>query len=417
MTGVQPNPGAVERSSSMSPTRQVPALLLVVWGAGCSEAQFDEADQPVVHPVASVQPPHAPPVQAAPSGALQPSTIVEGGSERQMPAPSGAGDAGMTTVRPTKVNTTDAGLPTPFGDARSDDGYPDLAAELVGKPTLLASGLALAESPLWDPCEQRLRFVDVMGNDGSGTLHALSATNEVETLVSGTDNANGIAYDIDGSLVLAQMGGHVGRLLKDGRIERIDPDGSPALHTPDDIVVRSDGLIYFSDGDFYPLGSLLGFRQQLPVFSLAKGASELVEQARVSGPNGIELSPDESLLYVSEYGSGTISRFEVDADGSLGERTALIRGLSNSDSLCLDLAGNLYIGTRAGLAIYRPDGSQITSIALPGGSSTKGTTNCTFGGEDGTTLFITTYTSLYAVDSMPIPGLDFRVAKARAVCD
>jgi gluconolactonase len=287
----------------------------------------------------------------------------------------------------------------------------------------VSDGYTLAETPLWVPCDHRLLFADVMGGGGTGVIHALAADGTVSVFMSGTGNAAGLAFDIDGSLILAQMGGkpgHVARRDASGTLHQLDPPGA-MLHTPDDVVVRSDGTIYFSDGDYCPVGTKTGYYAKLPVYVIRPGSTELVNGGTVSGPNGLELSPDEQTLYVNGYGEGAIWPFHVAADGSLTKPDkALVTGLTNPDGVCLDVAGNLYVAVNTGLDVLRPDGSKVKHLPIANTksscSSTSGTTNCAFGGEDGKTLYVTNWTTLYAVQSMPIPGLEWLVNRERLKC-
>jgi sugar lactone lactonase YvrE len=94
----------------------------------------------------------------------------------------------------------------------------------------------------------------------------------------------------------------------------------------------------------------------------------------------------------------------------------VITGLSRTDSFCLDAAGNFYVGTGGGLRVFRSDASEVTLLAIPAGSPTQGTTSCGFGGADGKTLYITNWSTLFRVEGMPIPGLDWQVNQARVDC-
>ena len=295
-------------------------------------------------------------------------------------------------------------------DAASAD-VPDSPLSVAGlQPTQIQKNMrfGLAEGPLWDPCKHALLFADVTAN----VIYSLSTDDEIAVFARDTNNTNGFAFAPDGSLVLAQMAppGHLARLDPSGQITTLDT-GPTALHTPDDVTVGSDGTIFFSDGEFPPIGSInLG---SLPVYALAPGASALEKLGTVGGPNGIELSPDEQTLYVNAYFEGSVIPFKRGPDGKLTKGKALITGLSNPDSMCLDAAGNLYVAVTSGLQVISPEGKRIGLIPV---RSTQGTTNCTFGGDDGKTLYITTWTSLWKVTGMPIAGLDWQVNRERLGC-
>ena len=314
----------------------------------------------------------------------------------------------------------DGGASMSSGDAMTDAAgagdsepttYPMLDAAQLGRPTSIQSStrFTLAEGPLWDPCAHRLLFVDV----SASIIYELTSNGTIGVVARNTSNANGLAWDVDGSLILAQMGGnpgHIARRKPDGTIQTIEPAGS-RLHTPDDVIVRSDGTIYFSDGQFPPIGTVnLG---PLPVYALKPGGSMLLNGGTVTGPNGVELSPDEKTLYVDSYFGGSVVKFAIADDGSLTKGAALATGLVNPDSLCLDAAGNLYVGVSTGLQVLRPDGSRVGLIPVP---TTQGVTNCAFGGDDGKTLYITAWTALWEITGMPIPGLEWSVSRKRLHC-
>ena len=190
----------------------------------------------------------------------------------------GAGGTGGSGTMAVGSGGMDGSTPSGSDGGNADAGvtppvmYPMLDAAQIGNPTMISNAFTLAESPLWDPCGHQLLFTDVTAS----TIHTLSASGQIGVLASNTGNANGIAFDVDGSLILAQMGGspgHIARRDKSGMITVLEPAGGPLLHTPDDVIVRSDGTIYFSDGDFYPIGSLLGFSALLPVYALKPGGT------------------------------------------------------------------------------------------------------------------------------------------------
>ncbi|HVW24936.1 MAG TPA: SMP-30/gluconolactonase/LRE family protein [Polyangiaceae bacterium] len=283
-----------------------------------------------------------------------------------------------------------------------------LNASDFGRPSRISSStpFTLAEGPLWDPCEHRLLFVDVVASK----IYSL-VNGQISVFLTNTNDTNGIAFAPDGSLIMAQMKpGHIARRDKSGNITTLDPPGS-FLHTPDDVIVRSDGIVYFTDGEFPPVGSV--DLAPLPVYAILPGANQLFNGGAVPGPNGIEFSPDEKTLYVDAYVQGAVVKFSVNPDGTFTKGAALATGLINPDSLCVDAAGNLYVGVSTGLQVIRPDGTRVGLIPV---QSTQGVTNCAFGGDDGKTLYITAWTSIWQLPGMPIPGLEWIENRQRLGC-
>lgn len=284
-----------------------------------------------------------------------------------------------------------------------------LEADQFGTPALIANTFSLAEGPVWDPCTKRLLFVDVEARQ----IHTLESDGSVGVYFEPTNYANGLAFDPQGRLLMAEMGGGKGggisRLNRALELETVinhDP-ACGMLNTTDDLVVRSDGTIYFTD-PVIAHGNYLGFSLTAkPIYRLEPGSGRrvLVREGQASLPNGIRLSPDETTLYAVGYLEGRVRRFAVAEDGSLTEAaTPFATGLTTPDSMCVDAAGNLYVGVSRGLQVFRSDGSAVTLIPI---ASSSGTTNCAFGGEDGKTLFITAWSSLWQLDNVPIPGNDW----------
>jgi gluconolactonase len=354
-----------------------------------------------------------------------------------------ASDAGGGPMKARKrapvamdAGKNDAAADASEGDASSSANWPPLMANQIPEPVEVSNTFTLAEGPIWDHCGHRLLFTDVSAR----TIHSLDADDKVEIYFSPTNYANGLAFDNDGSLLLAQMGGSSG-----GRISRLDASkrlseivdqedagGSPGtndalsvivdqdpagslLGTTDDLIVRSDGTIYFTD-PIFPFGSFTAFSlSPRAVYRLVPGAAPrtLVQEAMVATPNGIELSPDEKTLYVAAYLSGQVLKFSVASGGALKAQDPLVTGLSTPDSLCVDAAGNVYVGVTGGLQVVSADGALVKLIPVP---LSRAVTNCTFGAEDGKTLYITAWTSLLKVEGMPIPGLDWKKNQDRIVC-
>lgn len=366
-------------------------------------------------------------------------SAAEGGPAERDPEDGGATappeEAGSSALDGATATSLDASVPDPSEagirdggpvDAASpaasdaavvrDASWPRLESAQIGAPKRVAGGYGLAEGPLWDPCGHRLLFSDV----NASVIHQLTSDGKISTFMTNTNYANGLAFEPDGSLVMAQMGGGRGgrvvRRHKDGTTQVLvdkDPRGQP-FYTVDDLVVRSDGTIYFSDGDF-PHGPYGGFTLlgELSLYILRPNQPMrlLVQGHTVRGPNGVELSPDEQTLYLSSYFSNQIVKLKVAADGSLSAPSVFASSLANSDSFCLDAAGNVYSAVSTGLQVMRSDATRVKLIPI---TSADGTTSCSFGGEDGKTLYITSWTDLYKVENMPIPGLDWLKNQALA---
>ena len=341
---------------------------------------------------------------------------VDAGSRPTMPfAPADAGSVMPAAATPATMGAAvlamDGGVvPPPDTKGPAQTSFPALQPMQVGAPALLAKNFTLAESPTWDPCGQRLLVSDPTQNK----ISEIGADGQVTVLLTDTDYTNGMVYDRDGSLLMAQMGNNMG-----GRVARLDRSGKLAVlvdknpsggrfHTVDDLAVRSDGTIYFSDGDFSHANHTTLVLTPTPLYILKPGPDPrmLVAGPSVAGPNGVELSRDQNTLYLDAYFSDAVMKYQVAADGTLSAGTMLAGSMTNADSLCLDLAGNLYVGVAGGLQILRPDGTRLKTIPV---EFTNKVTNCTFGGPHGTTLFITAWTEVWKVDDMPIPGLDWSI--------
>ncbi|MGB3052604.1 MAG: SMP-30/gluconolactonase/LRE family protein, partial [Polyangiales bacterium] len=177
--------------------------------------------------------------------------------------------------------------------------------------------------------------------------------------------------------------------------------GDP-LNSPNDIAVRSDETIYFTDP---PFGINPATEQVLEfngVFRVAPDGELTAEWegAKSTRPNGLVLSPDERLLYVADSTAGVMV-FDVNADGSLTNERAFIETLPTADGMAIDTGGNLFVSTNTGVQVFDPSGDLWGTIEVPDG---RVPANCAFGGADARTLYITAREALYRV-SLVNPGL------------
>ena len=220
-----------------------------------------------------------------------------------------------------------------------------------------------------------------------------------------SDNANGLAIDPQGRIVACEHGSHsVTRMEKDGKITLLAAQfEGKNLNSPNDLVIRSDGTIYFTDP---PYGLALR-KQELPfqgVFAIAPDGKLTAIARDFNKPNGICLSPDEHTLYVSDTDGNSIRMFDVAADGSVsgGKKFCDVAG---PDGVKVDGRGYLWCAADDGIRVITPKGELVQTVAVP-----QQPANCAFGDADGKTLYITARTGLFKV-RCATPGLGFPASK------
>jgi len=246
-------------------------------------------------------------------------------------------------------------------------------------------GFQFLEGPVWIPARGELLFSDIPASriyrrkDG-----------KVDVFREPSQQANGNTLDPQGRLVTCE---HETR-----RVTRTEPDGTviplathfegQRLNSPNDVVCKRDGTIYFSDPPYAvkPADRELDFQG---VFRIgAPGTPQLVARD-FRKPNGLCFSPDESILYIADTEAGHVRAFDVAADGSLGNSRVFCQ-VERPDGMRVDEAGNLYVAAMKAVEIFAPTGSTIGEITLP-----ERPANLAFGDNDRQTLYICARTSLY----------------------
>jgi gluconolactonase len=271
----------------------------------------------------------------------------------------------------------------------------------------LMSGATWAEGPVWLPADGSVVWSDVP-ND---RLLRWSPTGDSGVIETGAGFQNGHALDPDGRLLACEQGERrVSRQTTTGAWETVvDRIEGRRLNSPNDVVVKSDGSIWFSDPPYGIVSDWEGHRAEPELdgnfvfrFDPATGTVEVATGA-LEEPNGLAFSPDESVLYVSDTsavlrrdGSGNhhIVAFDVIAGHSLANpRIFAVVTPGVPDGFTVDMHGNVFTSAGDGVHVLSPDGSRLGTIPIP-----ERVGNCTFGGVAGDRLFITASTSLYAIN-------------------
>lgn len=259
------------------------------------------------------------------------------------------------------------------------------------EPEVIAGPFDFTEGPYWHS-DGYLIFSDIPAN----RVYRWSETEGVDVYVEPSGNSNGIQADVDGSILLAQHAGTVSRLTADGGLTVIaDSFEGQRLNSPNDIAVHSNGNIYFTDPPF----GVSDEDRELDFSGIYKITSDgelSVVYNEFEYPNGIVFSADETRLYVSDSGTGTVMVFGVDADGiaSSPEEFANVgemgSGMGAADGMVTDEAGNLYTTGPQGLIVFNDNGEQLHLIEFD-----EQITNLEWGGEDSDHLFITGSDNVY----------------------
>jgi gluconolactonase len=277
----------------------------------------------------------------------------------------------------------------------------------------IADGFSFTEGPVWHP-DGYLLFSDPNTN----TIYRYHPKNHNVTVYMshsgytgadigeyGQPGSNGLAIDKEGRLIIDQHGNRrVIRIEKKGPVTILaDNINGKRFNSPNDVVLKSDGSIYFTDPPYGLPGFFADTRKELDyqgVF-LIKGGKVSVVAKDCGGPNGLAFSPDEKYLYVTNWDirdihhTKTIWRYEVNADGTLKNGNIFYdfnftEDEEALDGLKIDKEGNLFVSAPGGIWILSAEGKLLGKIVTP-----ERPANMAWGDEDGKTLYMTAHSSLY----------------------
>lgn len=261
----------------------------------------------------------------------------------------------------------------------------------------VASGFQFTEGPVWHP-GGFLLFSDLPAN----RIYQWQ-DEKIEIFRQDSGNADGNALDREGRLLSAEYRHRrISRLEKDGTIVTLASQyEGKRLNSPNDLVVKSDGSIYFTDPSYglesYGLKkqpSELGFSG---VYRISPDGQLTLLVKDLTHPNGIAFSPNEQKLYVSDFRQDIIWVFDVQHDGTL--RSGIIFAQpEDPDGIKVDSQGNVYSTGLSGLWVFSPSGQLLDRIELP-----EVPANLTWGDRDYKSLYITARKSIYRL-RMKVPG-------------
>jgi sugar lactone lactonase YvrE len=301
-----------------------------------------------------------------------------------------------TTDAPTSSSTSTTTTTTDGSTGGSTTGAVDPPASLDdivdGELELIADGHMFTEGPIWSP-DGYLLFSDIPAN----TIYRWSEGEAPSAFITPSGNSNGLAFDAMGRLLAAEHGNRriSRRTIGQDAETVVDQYDGNKLNSPNDLVVRSDGTIYFTD----PPYGIQQNQQELDfqgVFRIdPQGALSLVADD-FDRPNGIALSPDELKLYVADTNGEHVRVFDVQPDGSAVGGDVFIDLASdlpgNPDGMAVDVFGDLYVSGGGGVRVITPAGELLGTIDVP-----ESVTNCKFGDPDGQALFITAPPKVYRI--------------------
>jgi len=308
-------------------------------------------------------------------------------------------------------------LPAPAFSVDRKDPALDVVVPLGARPEELATGFAFTEGPVWSPDGNLL-----VSDPNENTLYRWTRDGQVSVFrtksgYAGVDisefkqpGSNGLTFDPQGRLTVCQHG--------ERRVIRIEPTGAitvladryqgKRLNSPNDLVYKKDGALYFTDPPFGLPKFFDDPRKELSfsgVYRVKDGQVTLVAKD-LSGPNGVAFSPDEKFLYVTNWDERkkVVMRYPVKADGTLTAGSVFFDmtsapGEEALDGMKVDAEGHLFVSGPGGVWVISGEGKHLGTLKFP-----QLPANMAWGDADGRTLYLTARTSVYRL-RLGVPGI------------
>ncbi len=324
-------------------------------------------------------------------------TTGSGGS----PGDGGPGDGG-TDAPPSGLHGGTSGK----YNCPAGGNYAGMVPMVTGMMTIPRANSMNGEGPIWIPQQMTFFYTSGTGGDnGTRQIWKVDLAGRTQTAVKGGTGNNGLTLDNDDKLISVdhKMSAIVRLDVATGNVvEMIASQYNGAyFRSPNDLVMRGDGNIYFSDPAYFggqgrmPKTNSTAFYRISPTKEVS-----IVENTGQRDPNGIALSHDDNTLYTVVTGDRLVKKWALNADGSVNGAgmTFVAQTGSTPDGMCMDCAGNLYVSTVPGLEVYSPTGTKLATLG--NGKAI----NCSFGGADHKTLFVTNDTGAW-FGTTNIPGL------------
>jgi gluconolactonase len=288
----------------------------------------------------------------------------------------------------------------------------------------LAGGFLFTEGPIWVPRTEEVEGYLLFSDPNNNLIYRWTQDGQLSIFMTksgyrgmdigeyGQPGSNGLTLDKLGRLTINQHGNRrVVRIEKNGQLTVLaDCYEGKRLNSPNDLVYKSDGALYFTDPPFGLPKFFDDSRKELPysgVFRVSPDGKNVQLLTReLSGPNGLAFSPDEKYFYVDNWDEKKkiIMRYEVNPDGTLSNGKVFFdmtsaEGEDSLDGMKIDQKGNLYVSGPGGLWIISSEGKHLGTIVGP-----EHPHNFAWGDDDGKTLYLCAKTGLYRI-RLNIPGV------------